>query len=178
MAEEGKGVALAILGIVAVIAVVGLVLLFKGATGKFVQPGIAKVYGGDQPFAVGLDPTNPDVYGDYDYENWDNRRNQFIAAGGAWDQVYGDGSYVASSEDGRTGVVAPSLYGTTQQPTLKRSEQNIPTRLSSKPCDVCPARATCELDPTRAQALLQAGATPTGVAGCYYEHTLGSPSQG
>lgn len=34
MAEEGKGVALAILGIVAVIAVVGLVLLFKGGAGK------------------------------------------------------------------------------------------------------------------------------------------------
>lgn len=34
MAEEGKGVALAILGIVALIAVVGLILLFKsGATG-------------------------------------------------------------------------------------------------------------------------------------------------
>ena len=31
---EGKGIALAILGVVAVIAVVGLVLLFTGATGK------------------------------------------------------------------------------------------------------------------------------------------------
>jgi hypothetical protein len=41
MAEEGKGIALAILGIVAVIAVVGLVLLFKGGlTGK-------GIYGGD-----------------------------------------------------------------------------------------------------------------------------------
>jgi hypothetical protein len=37
MAEEGKGLAMAILGIVAVIAVVGLVLLFKGATGKYVM---------------------------------------------------------------------------------------------------------------------------------------------
>jgi hypothetical protein len=51
MAEEGKGVALAILGIVAVIAVVGLILLFKGAsTGGFAgtdlnSPG-QKVYGG------------------------------------------------------------------------------------------------------------------------------------
>jgi hypothetical protein len=34
MAEESKGVALAILGIVAVIAVVGLVLLFSGAAAK------------------------------------------------------------------------------------------------------------------------------------------------
>jgi hypothetical protein len=39
MAEEGKGVALAILGIVAVIAVVGLVLLFKGASGQGVYGG-------------------------------------------------------------------------------------------------------------------------------------------
>ncbi|MEM4247097.1 MAG: hypothetical protein QXR48_03875 [Candidatus Woesearchaeota archaeon] len=45
MAEEGKGVAMAILGIVAVIAVVGLVLLFTGATGK-VSAGLPKVYGG------------------------------------------------------------------------------------------------------------------------------------
>ncbi len=46
MAEEGKGVALAILGVVAIIAVVGLVLLFSGAVGKFVQPSYAKVYPG------------------------------------------------------------------------------------------------------------------------------------
>ncbi len=46
MAEEGKGVALAILGIVAVIAVVGLVLLFTGSTGKYVLPSVAKVYPG------------------------------------------------------------------------------------------------------------------------------------
>ncbi len=46
MAEEGRGIALAILGIVAVIAVVGLVLLFTGASGGVAYPGIAKVYGG------------------------------------------------------------------------------------------------------------------------------------
>ncbi|MEM2916152.1 MAG: hypothetical protein QXT19_02235 [Candidatus Woesearchaeota archaeon] len=53
MAEEGKGVAYAILGIVAVIAVVGLVLLFKGGAGKVVleQP---KVYGGGE-IRYGLD---------------------------------------------------------------------------------------------------------------------------
>ena len=45
MAEEGKGVALAILGVVAVIAVVGLVLLFTGATAKVSMP-FQKVYGG------------------------------------------------------------------------------------------------------------------------------------
>lgn len=47
MAEEGKGVAMAILGVVAVIAVVGLVLLFKGGTGSFVQGyGAPKLYPG------------------------------------------------------------------------------------------------------------------------------------
>lgn len=55
MAEEGKGVALAILGIVAVIAVVGLILLFTGATGKVVSSGGgAKVYGGGE-ITHGLD---------------------------------------------------------------------------------------------------------------------------
>ena len=48
MAEEGRGVALAILGVVAVIAVVGLVLLFKGAgTGGYVAP-FNKLYGGGE----------------------------------------------------------------------------------------------------------------------------------
>jgi hypothetical protein len=56
MAEEGKGVALAILGVVAVIAVVGLVLLFTGATGKVSAP-YEKTYGGvnryeDFPYLV------------------------------------------------------------------------------------------------------------------------------
>ncbi len=50
MAEEsGKGIALVILGIVAIIAIVGLVLLFTGAkkaaVGEFAVPG-AKEYGG------------------------------------------------------------------------------------------------------------------------------------
>jgi hypothetical protein len=41
MAEEGKGLALVILGIIAVIAVVGLVLLFSKAstTGAYVEAG-------------------------------------------------------------------------------------------------------------------------------------------
>jgi len=47
--EHGKGVALVILGIVAIIAIVGLVLLFTGArkaaTGDFVAPSV-KAYGG------------------------------------------------------------------------------------------------------------------------------------
>lgn len=47
--ESGKGIALVILGIVAIIAIVGLVLLFtgykKGAAGAFAPPA-AKEYGG------------------------------------------------------------------------------------------------------------------------------------
>lgn len=44
--SEGRGVALAILGIVALIAVVGLVLLFSGKmTGQVTAPG-AEIYGG------------------------------------------------------------------------------------------------------------------------------------
>ncbi len=39
MVDEGRGIALAILGIVAVIAVVGLVLLFSGAAGQGVYGG-------------------------------------------------------------------------------------------------------------------------------------------
>lgn len=47
MAEESKGIALAILGVVAVIAIVGLVLLFAGAkTGDIALPSMNKVYGG------------------------------------------------------------------------------------------------------------------------------------
>ncbi len=55
MAEEGKAVAFAILGIVAVIAIVGLVLLFKGWTAEvaYTTAG-AKIYGGGE-IAHGLD---------------------------------------------------------------------------------------------------------------------------
>jgi len=54
MADEGKGIALTILGIVAVIAVVGLVLLFTGAgTANVSEPRIA-VYGGPVQERLGL----------------------------------------------------------------------------------------------------------------------------
>jgi hypothetical protein len=55
MAEEGRGVALAILGIVAVIAVVGLVLLFTGTTGRGVYGG--EMRQGESPLrAIGEEP--------------------------------------------------------------------------------------------------------------------------
>ena len=46
--EEGKGIAMVVLGIVAVIAVVGLVLLFKSATGM-------GLYGGELTRVPGVD---------------------------------------------------------------------------------------------------------------------------
>lgn len=46
MDDNGRGVSLSILGIVAVIAIVGLVLMFTGITGQFVLPGFSKVYPG------------------------------------------------------------------------------------------------------------------------------------
>ena len=54
--EEGKGVALAILGIVAVIAVVGLVLLFSGATGKGIYGGALTRTPGVDLYQVGEEP--------------------------------------------------------------------------------------------------------------------------
>ena len=84
MAEQNsKGIALVILGIVAIIAIVGLVLLFTGArkaaTGEFYVP-TAKEYGGAvrglaDPYSrafVGRAYTgvgNPDKYGQHDIDN-------------------------------------------------------------------------------------------------------------
>lgn len=50
MAEEGKGVALVVLGIVAVLAVVGMVLLFTkaGTTGKYVYSGETAQFNPDE----------------------------------------------------------------------------------------------------------------------------------
>ncbi len=45
MADENKGIAMAILGIVAVIAVAGVIIMFNGATANVVASG-QKIYGG------------------------------------------------------------------------------------------------------------------------------------
>lgn len=49
MADEGRGIALVILGIVAIVAVIGLVLMFAGpgVTGR--QAGPVATYGGQTP---------------------------------------------------------------------------------------------------------------------------------
>lgn len=97
MAEEGRGVALAILGIVAVIAVVGLVLLFKGGTtGKVAGTTAgAKVYGGGG-IAHGLDQYR-DEAGFVRYS--DNR----IYAGAQYGYQWGD-DFRERIEDSGNGV--------------------------------------------------------------------------
>ncbi len=54
MADEGKGIALTILGIVAVIAIVGLVLLFTGAGSGGVSVQERAIYGGPVSDRLGL----------------------------------------------------------------------------------------------------------------------------
>ncbi len=95
--EEGKGVAMAILGMVAVISVVGLVLLFNGATANVVTPGGAKVYGGGE-IAHGLDQyQDPGSYVRYSTprplefeEGIDPARNR---EGAEWPDVVLDSNY-------------------------------------------------------------------------------------
>ena len=67
MAEANKGIALTILGVVAVIAIVGLVLLFTGAgTGKYTVQA-SNVYGGamkEVPYPYLMDRKEAGAYGD------------------------------------------------------------------------------------------------------------------
>ncbi|MEM4239993.1 MAG: hypothetical protein QXM31_00835 [Candidatus Woesearchaeota archaeon] len=172
MAEEGRGVALAILGIVAVIAVVGLVLLFTGATGKVSEGGIGypKIYTRQSEIGVAsgrADVENP-YYG-YEYETYGGvtqsreATSQYIAAGGAWDptKVYGDATWEAATEPG-VGA-APNIMETTQAPTWKRAPSHIPSGQS----DVC---GNC---PYGSQCIASSNAVPTGARavagypGCY-----------
>ncbi len=172
MAEEGRGVALAILGIVAVIAVVGLVLLFTGATGKFSggAVGLPKIYTRQSEIAVAAGPANVEnPYYGYEYETYGGVTQsreataQYIAAGGAWDPslVYGDGTWDAATEPG-VGA-APSLYDTTQAPTTKRAPTRIPSGQSDV-CGNCPYGSACIVD----QRSLPTSAEPVaGYPGCY-----------
>lgn len=98
MAE--RSIALAILGIVAVIAVVGLVLLFTGAlTGKYVLPGIAKVYPGkvvSGETGVGFDYLGEGAYAyeqkgncfDYEFFTQSSQGSLHCRAGEARVEVY------------------------------------------------------------------------------------------
>ncbi len=176
MAEEGRGVALAILGIVAVIAVVGLVLLFTGATGKFSggAVGLSKIYTRQSEVAVAAGPANlENPYYGYDYETYGGITQsreataRDIAAGGAWDptEVYGDATWDAATEPG-VGA-APSLYDTTQSPTYKRAPSHVVSGQADV-CGMCPYGSVCITDERR---------IPTGaeqVAGYPYCFTIGT----
>ena len=156
MAEEGKGVALAILGVVAVIAVVGLVLLFKGATGKMSEGGSGdpKVYTRQSEIghsSGAADVENP-YYG-YEYETYaGNTQSRYgtgkaYSPGGAWDQsgVYGARSFDAASEPGANSAPMIEEY-TTQAPTYKRAPQSIPSGQNDA-CGGCPYGSYCVPDP-------------------------------
>jgi hypothetical protein len=171
MAEEGRGVAMAILGIVAVIAVVGLVLLFTGATGKFSAGGMdqPKLYTRQSQIGVAAGPADVEnPYFGYEYETYGGVTQsreataQRIAAGGAWDatQVYGDATWDAATEPG-VGA-APNLMETTQSPTWKRAPSHIPAG-QSQVCN-CPYGSYCIADeravPTNAEPV-------SGYPGCY-----------
>ena len=109
MAQEGKGIALAILGIVAVIAVVGLVLLFTGVTGKYAVP-TDKLYGGGGVTRGGQDQyhdgfvryvSNRPEYGAlYSYDYSDEFRSRIQDSG---DQEVPYATYDASYK--RTGPI-------------------------------------------------------------------------
>jgi hypothetical protein len=172
MAEEGRGVALAILGIVAVIAVVGLVLLFTGATGKFSSgaTGLPKIYTRQSEVGVAAGPADVEnPYYGYEYETYGGvtqsreATSQYIAAGGAWDPalVYGDGTWDASTEPG-VGA-APNIMETTQSPTWKRAPSHIPAGQSDV-CGSCPYGSAC----IASDRAVPSGAEPvSGYPGCY-----------
>ncbi len=88
MADEGKGVALAILGVVAVIAVVGLVLLFLQArvTGKAIEQGgrydaEAKRLAGSSDFAGDPQLWSQEAVGKSDANYWAHTTSATAARG-------------------------------------------------------------------------------------------------
>jgi hypothetical protein len=172
MAEEGKGIALAILGIVAVIAVVGLVLLFTGATGKFAGGGTMdpKLYT-RQSNALVADVEDP-YYG-FEYETYAgeslNRQGtgKYTSAGGAWDpgNVHGESPYDASGEPG---IYAPDpymQYGYAY--SVQESEDRAPRSIASddnSPCGFCPKGSFCQLDTRRVPSNAE---SVSGYPGCW-----------
>jgi hypothetical protein len=172
MAEEGKGIALAILGIVAVIAVVGLVLLFKGATGQFAGGGVndPKIYTRDSFIDVEYpagDVEDPQ-YGYY-YNTYEGRwaAKPFSSAGGAQGgpgSVYGEG-YGPSTV--QPGDVVPYAYDDyySVQIAEDRAPSSIPAAQGT-PCGdgFCPKGSSCIPDPRR----VPSSAEPiSGYPGCY-----------
>ena len=170
MAEEGKGVAMAILGVVAVIAVVGLVLLFSGASGKIVQGGInnPNLYTRQSLYDWEYGPANVEHPGyAFEQETYSGKyqsryaTGKEVAAGGAWDpsNVYGDGSYDAALE--------PSGYGLDNPYLAQISENRAPSSIASddnSACGFCPKGSTCQLNDRRVPSNWRA---VDGYPGCY-----------
>ncbi len=157
MAEEGKGVAMAILGIVAVIAVVGLVLLFTGATGKVSAP-YQKLYGGVN-------------YGEQYPYLVDRTAGGFFNTAGTPDSII--------YEEGALGSEAGQMVARQDEVenpafafryTTERSARNTPA-YNVDPCVECSGQGEyCIVDPSEFSALKQVGhitgtypcAVPTG----------------
>ncbi len=172
MAEEGKGVAMAILGIVAVIAVVGLVLLFTGATGKWVIGGSGNpnLYTRQSmiDYAAGpADVENP-YYG-FDYENYQGvYQSRYAvgdrdASGGAWDpsNVHGEDPYAAATEPGDVPYAGSDPY------FYQISEDRAPSSIASddnSPCGFCPKGSICQPNERRVASNWEPVA---GYPGCY-----------
>lgn len=173
MADEGKGIALAILGIVAVIAVVGLVLLFTGATGKYVLPSYEKVYTRQSEVGVAGGKANVEnPYYGYAYETYGGvsesryATGKDVSAGGAWqpDKVFGESPYVASDEPG-VGSAPAARYS----PTYKRAPQSIPSgQLCANEAGFCPYGSVCQPDPRRVG---ENWIPVAGYPGCYVAET-------
>ncbi|MBI4918287.1 hypothetical protein HY837_00015 [archaeon] len=121
MADEGRGLALVILGIVAVIAVVGLVLLFVGArsTGQattvgYYDPSGMGRFGGSPVWETqtwGRDvayPGGPDAY--YRIDTSDNGARLTRGSNSAVNQQWVGSTEPAISREGPTGANSP-LYG-------------------------------------------------------------------
>jgi len=151
MAEEGKGVALAILGVVAVIAVVGLVLLFAGATGKVSAP-YQKLYGGVH-------------YGEqYPYLS-DRTTGGMANTAGVPDAIYYPAGFytekpvpVELQED--AGYYGETIAG--ERLSSNRQGHFVPSG-QNDPCGSCPQGTYCIPDSSQAEA---SGWEPVG-GGCY-----------
>lgn len=169
MAEEGRGVALAILGIVAVIAVVGLVLLLKGPTGNVASgdSGNPKLYTRQSIVSdyYGAAEENPYAYRNYEtYGGVSQERYGKPGWSGAWDDknVYGETPYQIASEPG-IGAAPQIMEYTTQVPTRQRSPSRIPSGQICSTGEICPVNSFCEENPDRAKSFNHV----SGTQDCY-----------
>jgi len=151
--ESGKGIALVILGIVAIIAIVGLVLLFTGAkkaaTGEFAVPGVRE-YGGAlrgvyDPYARTFTGRSYDYQGTGEagwmgQENLDKRYSSIGIIGDDGYANYRGGSTVHYGED------SDQLRATvTQAASYNNADQEVPSEITA-----CTGTGLASLDPSYA----------------------------